>query len=282
MTTNLRVLALKVAQVAQDTGRHALQDQINPHDLDVFSIPSTSMRLGSSIDKKLISFIENRISYIDPFDGMWRDRPKDARPGQRFWCVGSIDGAINFRRNMSEWTITISLFEFNEERSAQPILGIVHAPALGLTYAAAKGQGAIRIRRTPIGEQRGKVMPSTTASLTGSVVSFGMSHVPAESARAFSVLNEIAGKPADVKRVGPVSLDLCKVADGTYDAYFEPHLHRWDISAVSAGTVVVREAQGSVCRWNGNPIHWRSENDIVASNGLILDELRPALLANQA
>ncbi|MCO6558284.1 MAG: inositol monophosphatase family protein [Bifidobacterium sp.] len=278
MTTNPRALALKVAQVTQDAGKHALQDQINPQDFAELEIPSTSRQLGSTIDKKLIAFVENRLNYLEPFDGMWRDRPENAKPGDRFWCVGPIDGAINFRRNMSEWTITVSLFEFNEENSAQPILGVVHAPALGLTYLAATGQGAIRIRRTPIGEKRGKVLPSTISSLTGSVVSFGMSHVPAESERAFHVLSEIAGKPADVKRIGPVSLDLCKVADGTYDAYFEPHLHRWDIPAVSAGTVVVRQAQGKVSRWNGNPIHWRSENDIVATNGPITDELKPYLV----
>ncbi|WEV41444.1 inositol monophosphatase family protein [Bifidobacterium sp. ESL0682] len=277
MTTNPRALALKVAQVTQDAGKYALHDQINPQDFDTLEIPTTSQRVGSSIDKKLTDFIENRLNYLEPYNGMWRDRPDDAKPGDKFWCVGPIDGAINFRRNMSEWAITVSLFEFNEEGSAQPILGVVHAPALGLTYLAAEGQGAIRIRRTPIGEKRGKVIPSTISSLTGSVVSFGMSHVTEESERAFHVLSDIAGKPADVKRIGPVSLDLCKVADGTYDAYFEPHLHRWDIPAVSAGTVVVR-AQGKVSRWNGNPIHWRSENDVVATNGLIDKELEPYLV----
>lgn len=278
MTTNPRALALKVAQVTQDAGKYALHDQINPQDFDTLEIPTTSQRVGSSIDKKLTDFIENRLNYLEPYNGMWRDRPDDAKPGDKFWCVGPIDGAINFRRNMSEWAITVSLFEFNEEGSAQPILGVVHAPALGLTYLAAEGQGAIRIRRTPIGEKRGKVIPSTISSLTGSVVSFGMSHVTEESERAFHVLSDIAGKPADVKRIGPVSLDLCKVADGTYDAYFEPHLHRWDIPAVSAGTVVVRQAQGKVSRWNGNPIHWRSENDVVATNGLIDKELEPYLV----
>jgi myo-inositol-1(or 4)-monophosphatase len=278
MTTNLRALALKVAQVAEDAGKHALHDQINPQDFDMFEIPSTSKQLSSSIDQKLIAFIENRLNYLEPYNGMWRDRPEETKPGDKFWCVGPIDGAINFRRNMSEWAITVSLFEFNEENSAQPILGVVHAPALGLTYLAAQDHGAIRIRHTPLGEQRGKTIPSTTRSLAGSVVSFGMSHVPEESARAFRVLSDIADKPADVKRIGPVSLDLCKVADGTYDAYFEPHLHRWDIPAVSAGTVVVRQAQGSVSRWNGNPIHWRRENDIVATNGLIDNELKPYLI----
>ena len=64
--------------------------------------------------------------------------------------------------------------------------------------------------------------------------------------------------------MGPVSLDLCKVADGTYDAYFEPMLHVWDIAGIAAGTVVVWEAQGTLSRWDGERIHWRHDNDVVA------------------
>jgi fructose-1,6-bisphosphatase/inositol monophosphatase family enzyme len=63
-------------------------------------------------------------------------------------------------------------------------------------------------------------------------------------------------------------------ADGTYDAYFEPMLHVWDIAGIAAGTVVVWEAQGTLSRWDGERIHWRHDNDVVASNGLIIRELQ--------
>ncbi|MBT1161051.1 MULTISPECIES: inositol monophosphatase family protein [Bifidobacterium] len=272
----LRELALEVARIAQDAGRHALGDQMNPRDLKGLHLaedkPSTL-----DVDNRLVRFITNRISYVENFNGLWQDRPAECHPGERYWCVGNIDGIINYTRNMPEWAITISLFEFNEELSAQPILGVVHAPGLGLTYLAARGQGAIRIRKTAVGEKREKIMPSTTAHLEGSVVSYGMSYVPTESKRALDVVSAIAGQPADIKRIGPASLDLCKVADGTYDAYFEPHLHKWDVPAVSAGAVVCWEAQAKLRTWKGGQVHWRRGNDIVASNGLIIDELRPYL-----
>ena len=82
--------------------------------------------------------------------------------------------------------------------------------------------------------------------------------------------------------MGPASLDLCKVADGTYDAYFEPSLHSWDIPAVSAAAVVVGEAQGRLRQWDGSPMSWYRTNDVVASNGLIINELREYLLPVQA
>ena len=214
----LRQVALEVARILQDAGKHALNDQMNPRDLKSFEMSDGHLCFTSDTDKRLSQFISNRITYVDVFDGFWQFRPDECHPGERYWCVGGIDGAINFIRNMPEWAITVTLFEFNDQCSAQPILSVVHAPALGLTYLAVRGSGAIRIRKTPLGDKREKIMPSTTKSLDYAVVSFGMSHVPEESKRALDVVARIAGRPADIKRVGPVALDLCKVADGTYDA----------------------------------------------------------------
>lgn len=278
MTQGLRDLAIRVAAIAQDAGEHALNDQVTPKDLSILSTAPRDYSRGLNVDSSLTQFIYNRLTYIDAFRGRWDERPEWSNPADRYWCIGGIDGVINYSRNMAEWAVTISLFEFNEHGSAQPIIGVVHAPALNLTYVAARGQGAIRIRRTPLGEKREKIMPSTTNQLDGSVVGFGMSFRPSESKSALEVVARIAGKPADIKRIGPASLDLCKVADGTYDAYFEPYLHDWDVPAVSAGAVVLWEAQGQLSTWNGDLVHWRSENDVVATNGLIIDELRPYLV----
>ncbi|WP_300767515.1 inositol monophosphatase family protein [uncultured Bifidobacterium sp.] len=274
---DLRELAMDMANVVQEAGRHALQYQMTPHDLAVAPLTVDDAQFTPDVDRRLMRYIEGRISEKAFYNGFWRDRPPQCSPWQRYWCVGGVDGGVNFIRNMAEWTVTVSLFEYNENLSAQPIIGIVHAPALGLTYVAARQQGAVRIRTTPLGEKRDKVMPSMASSLKGSVVSYGMSIFPKESLRALDVVAAIAGKPADIKRVGPVSLDLCRVADGTYDAYFEPNLHRWDVPAVSAGTVVVWESQGKVRQWNDDEIQWGIENDIVASNGLIIEELSPYL-----
>lgn len=273
---DLRNLALKVAGLLEEAGQHALHDQLNPRNL---AQPSTENadrgpRYKLEVDNKIMRFMSARIADIAHFDGFWTTRPAESRPGQRYWYIGKIDGVINYVRRMSEWTVTAALFEFGPDNEPKPIIGIVHAPALGLTYLAARGAGAVRIHKTAVGEKRDKVVPSMTSSLDGSVLSYGMSFIPSESQRALDVASSLAGRPADIKRVGPVSLDLCKVADGTYDAYFEPMLHVWDIAGIAAGTVVVWEAQGTLSRWDGERIHWRHDNDVVASNGLIIRELQ--------
>lgn len=277
---NLRDLALSVAEIAQAAGKHALHDQLNPHDMAV-SHRKDGQLFASGVDDRLLRYIPGRLAEMEPFDGFWQERPAECLPGQRYWCVGKLDGAINYVRNMGEWSVTISLFEFNEQGSAQPILGVVHVPALGETYLAARGCGALRIRNTPVGEKREKVVPSVTGSLDGSVVSFGISYLPGESERVLRTVAALGGRPADIKRVGPASLDLCKVADGTYDAYFEAQLHEWDVPAMSAAAVVVWEAQGTLHRWDGSPIHWRQANDVVCSNGLIDRDLKPYLVSNE-
>ena len=159
MTQGLRDLAMQAAAIAQDAGEHALTDQVTPKDLSSLYSLTRDYSRGLTLDTQLAQFIYNRLTYIDAFQGKWSDRPEHGAPGDRYWCIGGIDGVINYTRNMAEWAITISLFEFNEHDVAQPILGVVHAPALNLTYIAARGEGAIRIRRTPLGDKREKIMP---------------------------------------------------------------------------------------------------------------------------
>lgn len=270
----LRQLAFAVAKVAQNAGSHALQNQLNPHSFAELSNSHDKQRYTADIDHRLQAYCHEKIAQIDPMNGFWDEvDASHAKANEHFWCVGNIDGAINYERNLSEWTVTISLFEADGKGESYPILGVVHAPALGLTYLAARGQGAVRIRTAPMGEKREAVIPSTTPGLKNSVVCFGMSYFQDESRRALETVSAMAGLPSDVKRIGPASLDLCKVADGTYDAYFEPCLHSWDIPAVSAGCVVVWEAKGTLHQWDGSLIHWNRANDVVATNGVIDQEL---------
>ncbi|WP_018143079.1 inositol monophosphatase family protein [Alloscardovia criceti] len=273
---DLQQLAMQVARVAQDAGQHAAQDQLTPHAVAIDSEETERLdkeKYTSDVDDNVVRYLREKITEINPLDGFWEEVGSQRTPGAYYWCIGRIDGSLNYMRNMPEWTITVSIFSIDEQGQATPVMGVVHAPALNVTYVAARGYGAIRIRRSAIGDKREAIMPTTKSTLKNSVVSFGMSYFASESKRALYTVSALAGLPSDIKRVGPTSLDLCKVADGTYDAYFEPSLHSWDIPAVSAATVVVWEAQGRLRQWDGSEISWYHTNDVVASNGVIMDEL---------
>lgn len=273
----LRALAERVADVAQKTGEQALRLQLRPHSTHALQERPDAAYTADNSDM-ILKHLRDEVRRIAPLDGFWEDNAAARAPGRRYWALCPLDGVINYARNMSEWTITIAVFEVGQDGEAAPILGVVHAPALGLTYMAGRGAGALRIRRAPGGaEKREQVIPSTAQELDGSVICFGMSYFPAESQLALAKAAQIAGKPADIKRIGPASLDLCKVADGTYDAYFEPRLHSWDVAAVAAATVVIWQAQGTVERWDGQKVRWDSGNDILATNGGLRDDLLPYL-----
>ena len=275
---DLRNLALKVAGLLEEAGQHALHDQLNPRNL---AQPSTENadrgpRYKLEVDNKIMRFMSARIADIAHFDGFWTTRPAESRPGQRYWYIGKIDGVINYVRRMSEWTVTAALFEFGPDNEPKPIIGIVHAPALGLTYLAARGAGAVRIHKTAVGEKRDKVVPSMTSSLDGSVLSYGMSSSPANrSVRSMWWRRLPDARPTSRPR-GPQSRPR-PVQSGRrhrHDAYFEPHAARVDIAGIAGRHRSGLGAQGTLSRWDGERIHWRHDNDVVASNGLIIRELQ--------
>ena len=81
----LRQVALEVARILQDAGKHALNDQMNPRDLKSFEMTDNHLSFTSDIDKRLAQFISNRITYVDVFDGFWQFRPEECHPGERYW-----------------------------------------------------------------------------------------------------------------------------------------------------------------------------------------------------
>ncbi|OZG52906.1 myo-inositol-1(or 4)-monophosphatase [Pseudoscardovia suis] len=276
-TNLLRSLTFEISTVANHVGDQVMRSQLRPHGTQAKQ-DEPGAAFTTDLSDTIMSMLRAEVSAIDPLKGFWEDGGADLTPGNRYWSLCPLDGTINYLRNLSEWTITIAILEVNEFHQVYPVLGVVYAPALGLMYLAARGEGAIRIRHSPQGdEKREAVIPSAAKTLRGSVICFGMSYFPEESKLALNAAASMAGLPADIKRIGPASLDLCKVADGTYDAYFEPALHSWDVPAVAAATVVVWEAQGTLERWDGNQIAWDSDNDVLATNGVLRDEIREYL-----
>ena len=217
MQAGLRELAVQVSRIAEDAGKHALKDQLMPKDLVTLNTVQRDYSRGLKVDDRLSQFIYNRLTYIDPFKGRWEDRTDEWAPGDRYWCVGGVDGVINYSRSMAEWSVTISLFEFNEFGSAQPILGVIHAPALNLTYLAARQQARSACARHQWGEAR---EDHAIHSQPPRWLNRELRHVvcAAGGTTCPQCGREPRRQAADIKRIGPVSLDVCKVADGTYDA----------------------------------------------------------------
>ena len=159
------------------------------------------------------------------------DIPYAVRRGwQRYWLIDPLDGTREFVKRNGEFTVNIALVEDH-----RPILGVVHAPALSLTYGAARGVGAFRVD-----DHRVRTAIATSRAPRRMTVVASRSHRDADTERVMARLPEHEA----VSRGS--SLKFCLVADGTADFYprFGP-TSEWD---TAAGQCLVEQAGGAVWR----------------------------------
>ncbi len=194
----------------------------------------------------------------------------EAVPGERpaaaateRWLVDPIDGTVNFAHGLPIFAVCISL-----ERDGDPVVGVIRAPALGWEAYARAGGGAHA--------DGARLRVSDVTSLSRALLATGFPYDRATSPdNNFAEWEHFQRRAGACRRLGSASLDLCMVARGWYDGYWETKLHPWDISA---GALLVREAGGTVTSVDGGPFVSDSGN-AVASNGAIHKEILNELAA---
>lgn len=172
------------------------------------------------------------------------------------WVIDPIDGTTNFAHTFPQSGVSIALFYKGE-----PVLGGVTNPATGETFLAQKGKGA-----TLNGK---KIHVSKTPKLEQSLLVTGFPYnrftrMPVLLKRFEKFLNSCH----DVRRLGSAALDLCWLAAGRTDGYWEDNLNPWD---VGAGVLVLQEAGGKVTDYSGKKYKKIAEygRTLLASNGKI-------------
>jgi myo-inositol-1(or 4)-monophosphatase len=180
------------------------------------------------------------------------------------WVVDPIDGTTNFASRIPHFCVSIALVDADD----QPLLGVVVDPMRDEVFAAAQGHGAwLNGRRLRV---------SATEALIDAVLASGFpydKHTASENnaARWTAFMLRSRG----VRRFGSAALDLCYVASGRFDGYWEHSLKPWD---ALAGVLLVREAGGTVTDYQGGHDRHMPGGYYVASNGHIhaamLDVLR--------
>ena len=183
------------------------------------------------------------------------------------WIVDPLDGTTNFVHGLPFFAVAIGLVH-----KGRPVVGVVHAPALGETYVATLGGGAERVFADG---RRERLHVTATAELADALLATGFSYVRNEPGRDDNSgrLARVLPLCRDLRRLGSAELDLCLVAAGSYDGYWELYLQPYD---VAAGAVIVREAGGCVTDLAGGE-DWLFGGQVLASNGLLHEPLRTAL-----
>lgn len=182
------------------------------------------------------------------------------------WYVDPLDGTTNFAHGHPFFAVSLGLY-----RGRAGLIGVVHAPVLGVTWAARLGGGAIRREegRNGSGASEHPCRVADHERLEDTIGATGFPYDvrsnPDDNTREF---REFLKRTRGVRRCGSAALDLAMVADGTYGFYWEQYLSPWDMAA---GAVLVLEAGGRLTDFSGgaaDPLSGR----LLASNGPLHEE----------
>jgi myo-inositol-1(or 4)-monophosphatase len=186
----------------------------------------------------------------------------------RRWLVDPLDGTTNFSHGLPFFCVSLAV-----EDAQGPLAGVVDAPALGWQFFAARGGGAFLVERARGAAER-RLRVSDTDTLAASLLATGFPYDTATNAdNNLAEWAHVYPRTQGVRRVGAAALDLCFVAAGWIDGYWEMKLKPWD---VAAGALFVVEAGGRISDYRGQP--FRSDGgEILASNGALHDALVAAL-----
>jgi myo-inositol-1(or 4)-monophosphatase len=178
-----------------------------------------------------------------------------------YWLVDPVDGTVNFAHGIPMWAISIALMH-----GATPVVGVVCAPAMDWCFDAIVGQGA----NSTIRGVRKRLTVSTQKQFSKALLATGFPYDVATSNENNLVeWAYMQTHAASCRRFGAASLDLCMVASGWFEGYWERKLKPWD---VAAGALIVTEAGGRVTDTTSQQFD-PHKGEIIASNGAIHSEL---------
>ena len=207
----------------------------------------------TSYDKAVQEMLKKRLLEILPeavFVGEEEDVHAQIREGFSF-IVDPIDGTTNFIRDMHCSTVSIGLL-----LNGEPVYAAIYNPYLDELYTAEKGQGAYL---------NGRPIHVSGKPLSESIILFGSSpYYPELAKKGFELLIKLFNRALDVRRFGSAAYDLCMVAAGRAELFFEMQLSPWDYAA---GSLIVKEAGGSATQLNGEPLSYGHPCSVLARGG---------------
>jgi myo-inositol-1(or 4)-monophosphatase len=166
------------------------------------------------------------------------------------WIVDPLDGTTNYTHGLPIFCVSIAL-----ERAGEVVLGVVHDSMGEETFVAQRGRGAT-LNGDPI-------RVSNTDELIRALIATGFPYDRAEMPEALELFGRFAAITRGMRRLGSTALDLCYVASGRLEGYYERGIWPWDLAA---GSVIVEEAGGRLTNYRGDKLDLGGR-EIVASNG---------------
>jgi myo-inositol-1(or 4)-monophosphatase len=245
-------------QIAKEAADHIQATRTNEYQI---STKSSTTDMVTSIDKSVETFIVQKIRHLYPSHSIIAEEGSDFEGKSDIaWVIDPIDGTTNFIYNFPAYSVSLAVTE-----RETTVAGVVMNLAENSMYWASKDGGAFKDNQTI--EVRGP------EQISRSLIGTGFGYSPIRRVSQANFLHSIIGEVRDIRRAGAASLDLCYLAEGRLDGYYEAGLKQWDYAA---GSLIVTEAGGIVT----GITELRPNSDLVvaASNPELADFLRNKLI----
>jgi myo-inositol-1(or 4)-monophosphatase len=261
----LLAIALTVARRAAELARQRRADGV-----EVAASKSSLVDIVTQADREAENLIRQAIAAARPDDGFFGEESGGSEGTSGLtWVVDPIDGTVNYFYGIPSYAVSVAVVEGEPDPLTwRTLAGAVVNPVNGEIYTASAGGGA------HLNGHLLRVKENT--DLAVALVGTGFSYDAANRERQARILVELIGKVRDVRRIGAASLDLCSVAAGRLDAYYERGLNPWDHAA---GSLIAREAGATV---GGLGDARESADLLVAAQPGLFAQLNPLVQAAHA
>ena len=221
--------------------------------------------LVTDIDKASEELIVSFIKYKYPGHGILAEEGGGQDEDAEYrWVIDPLDGTTNFAHGLPIFAVSIGV-----QKNGETIAGVVYDVMRDIIYSAEKGKGAFA-NGSPIKVGKNDKLAHSVL-VTG--FPYNINENPDNALGKFTALTTAS---RGVRRLGSAAIDFCYVAQGVFDAFWEVHLHPWD---VCAGMLIVEEAGGKVTDFEGKEIDIFSKK-FLSSNSLVHTQMMEILGKN--
>ena len=240
--------------------------------VEVADTKSSVVDVVTEADREVERLIRSRLADARPDDGILGEEEGGAQTGTSglTWVVDPIDGTTNYLYGIPHYAVSIAVVEGDPDPLTwRDVVGIVHNPASGELFSAAVGDGA----RLSTGSTEAVIRVADPVPLAEALIGTGFAYASEMRGVQGSIVTGLLPNVRDIRRQGTASLDLCFVACGRLNAFYERTLSPWDHAA---GAIIAREA-GAVVKGLGDAAP--SRDFVLAAEPLLAAVLEGELTA---
>ena len=252
---NYKDLCSGVQQIACETGNFIRQEggRIKTEDIEFKGVTS----LVTYVDKTAEENIVAELKKLLPGSGFIAEEGTAGNHNEKYtWVIDPLDGTTNFIHGLAPHSVSIGLLE-----TGKPVLGVVYEVKQDELFYAWKNSPAFLNHK--------EIKVSTTSEIQNTLIGIGFPYYDFDRVDDYiAVMKVLMQKTRGLRRFGSAAVDLCYVACGRFDAFFEHALHAWD---VAAGAFIIQQAGGKITDFNKGE-NWLSGGEIIAASTNFFEE----------